>query len=159
MSDLRVARLCDLSQVVSWIKTEQDCVLWSGGRLAFPIDIADLPECIDFSNVQSRSLVNDELVLGFGQLFSKQNNRAHLGRLIVNPDHRGQGLGRQLAEQLLQLALDNKPSSVSLNVERTNATAISIYQRLGFVPADLPVDEPASQSLFMMRPGVAIHSI
>jgi ribosomal protein S18 acetylase RimI-like enzyme len=158
MSKLRAARLFDLSQVLSWIKTEHDCVLWSGGRLPFPIDIADLPKRIDFSNVQSRSLVDDELVLGFGQLLFKQNNRAHLVRLIVNPDHRGQGLGKQLAEQLLQLALESKPSSVSLNVERTNAVAISIYQRLGFVAADLPADEPASQSLFMMRPGATIHS-
>ncbi len=157
MSEFRAANLCDLSQVLSWIKTEDDCVLWSGGRLPFPIDIADLAECIDFANVQSWSMVNNETVQGFGQLFFKQNNRAHLVRLIVNPDHRGQGLGKQLAEQMLQLALETKPSSVSLNVERTNAVAISIYQRLEFVAADLPADEPASQSLFMLRPGVTIH--
>ena len=151
MPRLRAATTEDLTQIVSWIQTEEDCQLWSGGRLSFPIDIASLPENIGFPAAPCWSLIEGQTLLGFGQIVPKDQGRMHFARLIVNPKHRGHGLGNLLTARLLKRALDLQPSSISLNVETSNRPAIAIYQKLGFVPSPLPSDEPASQSLFMQR--------
>jgi GNAT superfamily N-acetyltransferase len=52
--------------------------------------------------------------------------------LAVIPDYRGQGIGNQLLQQLLETAPHHFPA-VSLNVRADNP-ARRLYERLGFVP-------------------------
>jgi GNAT superfamily N-acetyltransferase len=52
--------------------------------------------------------------------------------VAVLPEHRGQGLGRVLMRQLVELAQDKGLSGLSLSVERDNF-AMVLYRELGFV--------------------------
>ena len=56
---------------------------------------------------------------------------AALGGIITDPDARGRGHAGQVTAALSQIALD-RGLTVGLNVKVANATAIGVYQRLGF---------------------------
>jgi len=151
MPEFRTGSLGDLLEVVTWIRSPEDCRLWSGDRLSFPVDIKSVETDIGFATARPWSLIGDGTLLGFGQIHPKPLARLHLAQLIVNPGHRGRGLGKVLVAHLLQLAMKSQPASVSLNVESSNTVALSIYRGLGFLPSERPVDEPASESIYMAR--------
>lgn len=57
---------------------------------------------------------------------------AHLGHVLVDPSHRGRGLGRWLVEALLALAAERGCDRVTLNVFDVNMPALRVYERAGF---------------------------
>ena len=69
--------------------------------------------------------------------------------IAVDPDFHGQGLGRQLTLAGLDSISEHRVSTATLYVDADNATAISLYSRLGFTihrtrlafSADLPSSE------------------
>jgi len=63
------------------------------------------------------------LVLDEGQILN----------LAIQPACRGRGIGRMLLEAALELFREKCATAVYLEVRPTNATAISLYNRCGFV--------------------------
>lgn len=149
MSELRAASLLDLSVVAGWIRSAELCRQWAGERVAFPIQNDRLPHEIEFEKAESWCLLEGGTILGFGQIVPKSASRQHLARLVIEPESRGQGLGRVLAEHLLELALAKSPSCVSLNVSANNPAAVALYRSLGFRPAERPEGELESTSEYM----------
>ena len=75
-----------------------------------------------------------QLVAAAGtHLISRTYGVAAVGNIFTHPEHRGHGYGTtatcRVARELLQLGIRD----IVLNVSQTNAGAIRIYQRLGFV--------------------------
>ena len=60
-------------------------------------------------------------------------DEVHLLNVAVAPEHRRRGIGRWLVRQVLERALDEKATWVSLEVRVSNAAAIALYDSLGFV--------------------------
>lgn len=58
--------------------------------------------------------------------------RAEMKRLYVRPNHRGTGLGRELAETVLTAASRLRYAEVVLDTLSTMVRAIALYQSLGF---------------------------
>ncbi|GCF92985.1 hypothetical protein NRIC_08760 [Enterococcus florum] len=52
--------------------------------------------------------------------------------LVVNPEHRGQGIGRTVLSTAIQEILTKKPEQIYLEVATTNHRAHQLYQSLGF---------------------------
>ena len=52
--------------------------------------------------------------------------------IAVDPDHRGRGIATMLLERLFELTADDARRGYTLEVRVSNATAISLYERLGF---------------------------
>jgi ribosomal protein S18 acetylase RimI-like enzyme len=125
-----------------WITTAQECELWAGGRVAFPIDWDALPSAVEFAPANAFSRVESSAFVAFGQRISKTQGRGHLARLIVNPMRRGRGYGAALVRALLEQARRASFERVSLNVSASNAPAVSLYVKLGFADAVRPPDEP-----------------
>ncbi len=149
---LRGATLSDLTEVASWIATARDCELWAGWRVSFPIDTASLPEAVGFAATNAFALTEGGRLVAFGQLVRKGPARGHLARLIVNPLLRGKGHGEALVRELLEKARDESFERVSLNVDRSNLPAVSLYVKLGFRESPRPPDEPESHgSSYMER--------
>jgi len=69
-------------------------------------------------------------LVGFGQLKPLAPGKLELSSLVVYPEHRGQGLGTVLVEELLKRALDCK-ASVYLTTVR-DVRAARVYARCGF---------------------------
>jgi [ribosomal protein S18]-alanine N-acetyltransferase len=57
---------------------------------------------------------------------------AHLNLLAVSPEHRRQGLGRQLMQWLTTTAIEAGVFRINLELRTHNEAARSFYQRLGF---------------------------
>ncbi|MEM7027048.1 MAG: ribosomal protein S18-alanine N-acetyltransferase [Pseudomonadota bacterium] len=57
---------------------------------------------------------------------------SHVLNLCVSPDHRSQGLGKQLMMRLLEIAQDHDVNMTFLEVRPSNFAAISLYTNLGF---------------------------
>ncbi|RMH78097.1 MAG: GNAT family N-acetyltransferase [Actinomyces sp.] len=58
---------------------------------------------------------------------------AYLQRLAVHPDAQGRGLGAVLAVDALRWAARRGAHAAYVNTQRTNARALELYERLGFV--------------------------
>lgn len=56
-----------------------------------------------------------------------------LHMLVVDPNVRGQGLGRQLLEDCIRRARDEGCRGMRLDVVATNLPAISLYEQQGFI--------------------------
>ena len=151
MIEIRSARPDDLTLVASWIGSEQECRLWSGARVAYPIDLATLPVALQYVESESHAITSEGRLVAFGQLVRKPGGRLHLARMISAPRHRREGWGRRMAAHLLGAALARGPAAISLNVDPGNGPALALYGSLGFAPAARPADEPESDSVYMER--------
>jgi ribosomal-protein-alanine N-acetyltransferase len=56
----------------------------------------------------------------------------HVMNVAVDPDHRGRGIATMLLERLFELTADDARRGYTLEVRVSNATAIGLYERLGF---------------------------
>jgi ribosomal-protein-alanine N-acetyltransferase len=56
----------------------------------------------------------------------------HVMNVAVDPDHRGRGIAAMLLERLFELTADDARRGYTLEVRVSNATAIALYERLGF---------------------------
>ena len=153
MPELRRSRPSDLACVASWIGSAEECRLWCGARVAYPIDLAALPAAIEYGACESWSAAEPEGLVAFGQLVPKQGGRLHLARLISAPSRRGCNFGRLITSHLLEVARTQGASAVSLNVFAENQPAVTLYSSLGFAPCDRPASESASESLYMQYDG------
>jgi ribosomal-protein-alanine N-acetyltransferase len=52
--------------------------------------------------------------------------------IAVDPDHRGHGIATMVLERLFELTADDARRGYTLEVRVSNATAIALYERLGF---------------------------
>lgn len=70
--------------------------------------------------------------LGCAALLDLSEDEAELKRMIVDPDHAGQGVGRQLLLAVLQAARDRGIRTVLLEVGIHNVEARRLYESCGF---------------------------
>ncbi|HCU56305.1 MAG TPA: ribosomal-protein-alanine N-acetyltransferase [Clostridiales bacterium] len=56
----------------------------------------------------------------------------HILNVAVDPDHRRQGVGRQLMAHLVEQARALSARAITLEVRESNLTAIRLYERAGF---------------------------
>lgn len=81
--------------------------------------------------------VEDDNAVGFTQLYPMFSS-VSMGRvwilndLFVNPNARKQGVGRFLLEQAQQFGIDHGALRLQLSTERTNTSAQSLYESLGW---------------------------
>ena len=61
------------------------------------------------------------------------NRFAYVEDLVVNPQYRGLGIGRQLLERGIQWARENAFPGVMLETQDDNVPACTLYQSSGFV--------------------------
>ena len=56
----------------------------------------------------------------------------HVMNVAVDPEQRGRGIASMLLERLFELTADDARRGYTLEVRVSNATAIALYERLGF---------------------------
>jgi len=108
--------------VLTFVEAGLEHQSWTVSRLARHLRS---PKTVSFAIRRAQALI------GFVML-QIQRTAAHLDLLVVNPDFRRQGIGRQLVEEALQLAAVSHATEISLEVRKSNTSAQIFYQRLGF---------------------------
>ena len=104
------------------------------GALKFLKNIVILPGCGQFQAEGSfvlRPAVSGQLV-GAVLTSAVSQGVGHTTQICVMPGYQGHGLGRQLMEASIQALRARRFSSLSLTVTSVNATAVRLYEHLGF---------------------------
>lgn len=131
-----------MSDVISWLGSADEMLLWGGPGLIFGLDALAFAEQIKLDSVSSCSLISEkQKVIGFGQYYERLE-RIHFGRIGIAKDERGKGLSNVLMSLLIDCATENDNRELSLFVMKDNEPAIRCYSRLGFVVADYPESMP-----------------
>ncbi|MBC7714966.1 MAG: ribosomal protein S18-alanine N-acetyltransferase [Rhizobacter sp.] len=97
-----------------WSKEDWDHVLSAGQRLLISVE-------------------ENKIILGFA-LFDvvSADSFAHLFKIVVTPDVRGKGIGKNLLIEALKVLKERDIKKIFLEVEEYNTHAIRLYESLGF---------------------------
>jgi RimJ/RimL family protein N-acetyltransferase len=131
--------------VASWVHSRAEATMAGGPWFPFPLGGADLLAIDADPDWQVFTLSDtDGRVVASGSLYAKEDGRLQrIGRVLVDPDRRGEGWGR-LVMELLLARTDADPSirATELGVFTQNTVARNLYLRLGFVrsPGELTVE-------------------
>ncbi|MEU4191377.1 GNAT family N-acetyltransferase [Kribbella sp. NPDC026611] len=125
------------AQVASWAVDAKEVALLSGRvEYPFPEELRTSWRNVD-SDIHSYLLFDGEQPVGYGEIWlDDEEDEVELARIILDPEVRGRGFGRELVQALLGPALDAGYSEVFLRVRPENAAAIRTYLGSGFV--DVP---------------------
>jgi ribosomal-protein-alanine N-acetyltransferase len=74
---------------------------------------------------------NPQTVIGFIGCW-KVADEVHISTLAVHPDHRRQGVGERLLQEMLDWAVNNRVKMATLEVRVSNQAAINLYRKHGF---------------------------
>jgi len=153
-----------LVTIMKWFTTEQEVKSWAGPKFRYPYSQESFKEDLNHNSTNSWSLTSEQGVLiAFGQYYLRLG-KCHLGRLVVNPEFRGQGFISHLMEGICKLGMNELAvESCSLVVLESNESAKKAYERFGFQVTDYPESIPSKHCLYMVKhkesPDKSIHPI
>src|SRR4051794_37896286 len=119
-------------------------------RTFFKEDVAD-PEVVKAwarPGAARTIAVEDREVVGTGAVVPLHGWSSHVGevRVIVDPAHRGKGVGRALARRAVADALGLGLSKMVVEVIAEQESTVSMFRSLGFDPEALLVDHVHDRS-------------
>ena len=135
--ELRAFEPADAQELVSWIDSLEELIIWSGNAgFSWPIE-ADQLATFHASGPGRRAHIavdSDGTSVGHFTLRTEPPGRSvRLGMVLVSPEVRGQGYGEAMLEVALGSAFaDPAVQGVNLGVFLRNTGAMRLYERLGF---------------------------
>ncbi len=127
---LRSTNENDIELLLTWFKSHNEVKNWGGPKVRFPLYLEQFKKDIGFNIIKSFSLLYDNEVVGFVQTFDRFGC-IHIGRVLICPNKRGNGLGIKLIKLLFDRYKSSK-LSYSLFVYKDNIRAKNLYEKLGF---------------------------
>lgn len=76
-------------------------------------------------------------IVGTASLLKKENNIYELGKMAVNKDFQGKGVGNQLLEFCLNFAKENHYKALILYSNTQLKSAIHLYKKYGFAEIEM----------------------
>lgn len=141
-----------IEDLSTWCNSQHEIEQWAGPNIRFPYTLQSFIEDIKFYQLPSYGLINqqNELV-AFGQFYQRLSH-CHLGRLIVNPSFRRQGIAKKLLIELSITAREKlKLPTLSLFVYQDNIAALTLYKNLGFIEKEYPEEIPLENCLYLTK--------
>lgn len=130
----------------SWIKSEEDLVLFAGPVLfPYPLTEEAFNAYINNPDYKVYAALDNytNTFLGMGEIVASSENAVRLCRIIVGSEFRGRGIGKLLTEALVQQAFSSPHiQRVELNVYDFNQAAIRCYEQCGFRVDDTTQNNP-----------------
>lgn len=86
--------------------------------------------------------------------FHRAGDQAEMYKVAVHPDYRRHGLAENMILSCIGWARDKKCTSVFLEVRRSNAPAIALYEKLGFTSVGIRknyYDSPREDGIVMEK--------
>lgn len=149
---LQPFQLSDIDNLSTWFSNQAQLTEWAGPDFLYPFTRDALLTELQPDRFYSYSLKSEQgELLAFGQYYPRLG-RCNLGRLVVNPQCRGQGIAGQLLAQLIQQGLTELGcQQASLFVYANNQKAIRAYQKFGFELCQYPGDDGIDGCLYMVK--------
>jgi ribosomal protein S18 acetylase RimI-like enzyme len=133
-----------IETLITWPQSLTEARWWAGPQTSWPVPIEAVQRWHDDPDVHPYILYNRATLLGYGELWvDAAEQEVELARLVVAPEHRGQGVGVALVRLLLEEARRTDYPRAFLRVFPDNHAAISCYLRAGFTPVS-----PSEQQSF-----------
>jgi len=134
-----------------------------GDRTFFKEDVAD-PEvrAAWFRPGPARLLaLADDAVVGYVAVVPLAGWSRHVGelRVIVDPEHRGRGIGQELTRRAMLEALDLGLTKMVIEVRADHESRIDMFRALGFVPEALLADHVRDHAGELHDLMVLAHSV
>jgi ribosomal protein S18 acetylase RimI-like enzyme len=122
--------------VLGWVATPEELFHWSA-RADFPLrDQRVFEQWHGDPDVRAFLDFAGDVLQAYGELwFDEQDGAVELGRLIVAPAVRKQGIGSALVTQLVAVAREADYAEAWVRVFPTNDAALACYASAGFVAA------------------------
>lgn len=141
-----------INTLMCWFTNQDELISWGGPSFSVAFTQESFLENLNVECLDSYFLVSDfDEVIGFGQFYQRLG-KCHLGRVIIKPESRGQGLSSVLITHLMQVGMGKlNTKSCSLFVYEHNKIAISTYQKLGFELTVYPDKLPFQNCLYMVN--------
>ncbi|WP_264194161.1 GNAT family N-acetyltransferase [Bacillus cereus] len=143
MIKLEIFKKSDFKQLINWINSEEFLIQWSGNAFTFPLDEQQLDKYIESANTLAFKVVDEEISDAIGHISLGQidniNKSARIGKVLVgNTKMRGHSIGKHMMKAVLHIAFDElKLHRVTLGVYDFNTSAISCYEKIGFIKEGL----------------------
>ena len=134
-----------------------------GDRTFFKEDVAD-PDTVDRwmrSGAARFVAVDGDAVVGYVAVVPLQGWSSHVGevRVIVDPDHRGHGIGRALTRHAVQDALELGLTKLVVEVIADQEATIALFRSHGFQPEALLADQVRDQTGALRDLMILAHSV
>lgn len=138
----------DFKQLINWIDSEEFLIQWSGNAFTYPLNEQQLESYIESANYENANTLafkvldaENKKVIGhisLGQI-DNINKSARIGKVLVgNTKMRGRSIGKHMMKAVLHIAFEElKLHRVTLGVYDFNKSAISCYEKIGFVKEGL----------------------
>lgn len=148
MIELKFFDRSDFQQLINWIETPEFLLQWGGPNFSFPLNEQQLENYLkdankDNSNTLVYSVIDKETgnVIGHISLgnIDRKNKSARVGKVLVGDKNvRRKGIGQQMMTEILKVAFDELAlHRVSLGVFDFNVSAITCYEKVGFIKEGL----------------------
>ncbi|MDH5181484.1 MAG: GNAT family N-acetyltransferase [Gammaproteobacteria bacterium] len=135
------------TQLKSRAITEQDCKI----ICRFPLNMEELfnlaPNArFPWTAAQMLQTLPDRLantaftidvdIVGFANFYNyEQGNQTFIGNVVVNPLYRGQGIGKAIIRQMLEIGFSQyRFKVIHVSCFSTNTRGLLMYKKLGFLP-------------------------
>ncbi len=124
----------DFENLISWMTSKEELIQFAGPIFEFPLSREQLQKYITDSYVIAYKVMYASDHIGHAEINLTDRSLPKLCRILIgNKNYRGEGLGMQLVELLLQICKEEfSANKVELNVYDWNEKAIKCYQRSGF---------------------------
>jgi RimJ/RimL family protein N-acetyltransferase len=160
--ELRPTTASDLQTILAWVKNNQEMVMWSGPTFTWPLEYSQLARYFDNPNRTYWSALDaesKELVGHASLLIDDAADLMRIGFIIVNPEHRGRGVGREFVKAVVNEGFRASTLPVmELGVYAHNTAALNLYESLGFrktgVVFQTTVNKEEWQVIDMARPAM-----
>jgi ribosomal protein S18 acetylase RimI-like enzyme len=142
----------NLFELMQWFTSVENAFDWSGPGFRYPFEIDSFKQDLKVDTLSSYCLIDSENnMLAFGQYYLRAE-RCHLGRLVVNPKYRGNGLASILITQLTEKGTTQlSTKDCSLFVLQHNTSAIKAYEKFGFYKTDYHEEIPLEHCDYMIK--------
>ncbi|KQB42494.1 GNAT family N-acetyltransferase [Flavobacterium aquidurense] len=122
-------------QLISWVESEEDLMLFAGPKFTFPLTTEQLDASLTNEQRFAFQVINEgnNLPIGHCEIYLT-DEIAVLGRILIgDKSYRGQGFGKAIIIALLEhIKLNIDRSKIELNVFDFNSNAIKCYEKVGF---------------------------
>ncbi|MGM0875317.1 MAG: GNAT family N-acetyltransferase [Bacillota bacterium] len=151
MIELQYFERSHSNQLINWIDTPEFLLQWGGPTFVYPLNEQQIENYIKNANKDNSdtfvySVIQKENRNVIGHislgLLDRKNKSARVGKVLVGDKNvRGKGIGHLMMREILKVAFDElKLHRVSLGVFDFNVSAITCYEKAGFIKEGLHRD-------------------
>ncbi len=132
LTQFRPTQSSDLKQILNFNLDRTELFYFSPSA-AYPLTLEQLEQQLS-KHHESIVMLNDKEIVGFANFYKvDKHNIAFIGNLLIKPEKRKQGLGKQLLQYMIKYGFTKLHlKQVHLSCYQDNLPALSLYKSLGF---------------------------